>query len=143
MSKRREIIQDVVKTIQTIKKPKIGKVVGKAEDITRLARTAFPHIRVNIESETAEDISMDHRLATMVVTLQVSYMGSEKGEGAEDKLSALVEAIEEKLELDRQRDGKAQTTELTDVSEITVLASPIVQSTMTYNIQYTYTRGNR
>ena len=143
MSKRREIIQDVIKTLNTIKKPKIGKIVGKAEDITRLARTAFPHVRVSIESETAEDISMDHRLATMTVSLQVSYMGSEKGEGAEDKLSALVEAIEEKLELDRKRDGQAQTTELIDVSEISVLASPIVQSTMTYNIQYTYNRGNR
>jgi hypothetical protein len=143
MSKRREIIQDVIKTINTIKKPKIGKIVGKAEDITRLARTAFPHVRVSIESETTEDISMDHRLATMTVSLQVSYMGSEKGEGAEDKLSALVEAIEEKLELDRKRDGHAQTTELIDVSEISVLASPIVQSTMTYNIQYTYNRGNR
>ena len=143
MSKRREIIRDVIKVVKTVKKPKIGVVTGKAEHITRLARTAFPHIRVDIANETAEDIAMDARLATLQITLTVSMMASEKGEGAEDKMADIIEAIEEKMEVDRKRDGNAQTTELLDVSEISVLASPIVQSTMTYNIQYTYTRGNR
>lgn len=143
MSKRREIIKDVIDTIKKVKTPKLGVVTGKAEDLTRLARTAFPHVRVDVASETAEDIAMDSRLATLQVSVQVSLLAQEKGLSAEEQMSKIIEAIEEKLEKDRKRNKQAQTTELLEVSELESSAYPITQSTMTYNIQYTYTRGNR
>ena len=142
-SKRFEIVKDVVTQLKTIKKPKLGVVTSKSEDLTRLAKTAFPHVRVDVLSETSEDIAMDAKLVTMPVTVTVSLMATDKGEGAESKVADIVEAIEEKLEQDRKRNKQAQTTELVEVSEITTLANPIVQTTMTYNIQYTHTRGNR
>ena len=85
---------------------------------------------------------MEWRLATLEVAITVHLEGKSKTEKAEEQLSDIIEAIEEKLEADRKRDSKAQTTEVLEVGEIEVSSYPTISQTIRVGIQYTYSRGN-
>lgn len=141
-NKRKAILDDVVAKLKTITSPRLGKISTKPEDFARLARTAFPFIQVEITDETKEDIAREWRLATMTVSITVHLDGKSKTEKVQQQLSDIVEAIEEKLEADRTRDGKAQITELLEVGDIQETGYPTVSQTMSVGIQYTYNKGN-
>tara|TARA_Y100000310_G_scaffold314987_1_gene365025 strand:- start:6152 stop:6586 length:435 start_codon:yes stop_codon:yes gene_type:complete len=141
-SVRKDIVNDVIAKLKTITSPRIGKVSEKPSDFARLARTAYPFVQVNVDSETKEDIAMEWRLSTLELAITVHLEGKSKTEKAEEQLSEIVEAIEEKLEADRKRDSKAQITEVLEVGEIEVSSYPTVSQTMRVGIQYTYSRGN-
>ena len=141
-SVRKDIVNDVIAKLKTITSPRIGKVSEKPNDFARLARTAYPFVQVNVDSETKEDIAMEWRLSTLELAITVHLEGKSKTEKAEEQLSEIVEAIEEKLEADRKRDSKAQITEVLEVGEIEVSSYPTVSQTMRVGIQYTYSRGN-
>ena len=141
-SKRKLILEDVVDKIKTITSPRLGKVSTKPEDFARLARTAFPFVQVEISNETKEDIAREWRLATLTVDVTVHLEGKSKTENVQTQLADIIEAIEEKLEADRTRGGKAQLTELLEVSDIQETGYPTVAQTMSVGIQYTYNKGN-
>jgi hypothetical protein len=141
-NKRKAILDDVVDTLKSITSPRLGKVSAKPEDFTRLARTAFPFVQVEISDEAKEDIAMDWRLATMTVDITVHLDGKSKTETVQAQLADIIEVIEEKLEEDRTRGKKAQLTELLEVGDIQETGYPTVAQTMSVGIQYTYTRGN-
>ena len=141
-SKRKEILNDVVDKLKTITSPRLGKISTKPEDFARLARTAFPFVQVEITGETKEDIAREWRLATMTVDITVHLDGKSKSETVQTQLADIIEAIEEKLEADRTRGGKAQLTELLEVSDIQETGYPTVAQTMSVGIQYTYIKGN-
>jgi hypothetical protein len=141
-NKRKAILDDVVDKLKSITNPRLGKVSTKPEDFARLARTAFPFVQVEITDESKEDIAREWRLATMTVDITVHLDGKSKTEKVQQQLSDIVEAIEEKLEADRTRGGKAQLTELLQVSDIQETGYPTVSQTMSVGIQYTYNKGN-
>ena len=139
---RKDIINDVVTQLKTITTPRIGKVSEKPSDFTRLARTAYPLVQVNVSSESKEDIAMDQRLATLELDIVTHLDGKSKTEKSEEQLSEIVEAIEEKLEVDRTRGSKAQLTEVLEVGDIQTSDYPTVNKTIRVGIQYTYSKGN-
>jgi len=139
---RKDIINDVIAKLKTITSPRIGKVSEKPSDFARLARTAYPFVQVNVDSETKEDIAMEWRLSTLELAITVHLEGKSKTEKAEEQLSEIIEAIEEKLEADRTRGSKAQITEVLEVGEIEVSSYPTVSQTIRVGIQYTYSRAN-
>ena len=141
-SKRKLILEDVVDKIKSITSPRLGKVSSKPEDFARLARTAFPFVQVEIADESKEDIAREWRLATMTVNITVHLDGKSKTEKVQSDLADIVEAIEEKLEADRSRNGNAQLTELLEVSDIQETGYPTVSQTLSVGIQYTYLKGN-
>jgi hypothetical protein len=141
-SKRQLILDDVVLKLKSIKSPRLGKVSQKPEEFSRLARTAFPFILVTVVSETKEDIAMDSRLSTLNVDIKVTLDGKGKTENGESQMTAIIEAIEEKLEADRSRDGNAQLTELLEVGDVSATAHPLISQTLSFGIQYTYLKGN-
>ncbi len=141
-NKRKAILDDVVDKLKSITSPRLGKVSTKPEDFARLARTAFPFVQVEITDESKEDIAREWRLATMTVDITVHLDGKSKTEKVQQQLSDIVEAIEEKLEADRTRGGKAQLTELLEVGDIQETGYPTVSQTMSVGIQYTYNKGN-
>lgn len=141
-SKRKLILEDVVDKIKSITSPRLGKVSAKPEDFARLARTAFPFVQIEIVDETKEDIAREWRLATLTVNITVHLDGKSKTEKVQTQLADIVEAIEEKLEQDRTRNGNAQLTELLEVSDIQETGYPTVSQTLSVGIQYTYTKGN-
>lgn len=141
-SKRKLILEDVVDKIKSIQSPRLGKVSTKPEDFARLARTAFPFIQIEIADESKEDIAREWRLATLTVDITVHLDGKSKTEKVQSDLADIIEAIEEKLEEDRSRNGNAQLTELLEVSDIQETGYPTVAQTMSVGIQYTYNKGN-
>lgn len=141
-NKRKAILEDVVAKVKSITSPRLGKVSTKPEDFTRLARTAFPFIQIEIANEDKEDIAMDWRLATLTVDITVHLDGKSKTEDVQSQLADIIEVIEEKLEEDRTRNKKAQLTELLEVGDIQETGYPTVSQTMSVGIQYTYNRGN-
>lgn len=141
-SKRKLILEDVVDKIKSIQSPRLGKVSTKPEDFARLARTAFPFIQIEIADESKEDIAREWRLATLTVDITVHLDGKSKTEKVQSDLADIIEAIEEKLEEDRSRNGNAQLTELLEVSDIQETGYPTVSQTMSVGIQYTYNKGN-
>lgn len=141
-NKRKAILDDVVDKLKSITSPRLGKVSTKPEDFARLARTAFPFVQVEITDESKEDIAREWRLATMTVNITVHLDGKSKTEKVQQQLSDIVEAIEEKLEADRTRGGKAQLTELLEIGDIQETGYPTVSQTMSVGIQYTYNKGN-
>lgn len=141
-SKRKDIMNDLITKLKTIKSPRIGKVSEKPVDFARLARTAYPFLSVNVIEEAKEDIAMEWRLSTLTVGITVHIEGKSKTEKVEEQFADIIEAIEEKLEADRTRDGNAQTTEILEVEDIQVNAYPTVSQTIRVGVQYTYSRGN-
>ena len=131
---RKDIINDVVTQLKTITTPRIGKVSEKPSDFTRLARTAYPLVQVNVSSESKEDIAMDQRLATLELDIVTHLDGKSKTEKSEEQLSEIVEAIEEKLEVDRTRGSKAQLTEVLEVGDIQTSDYPTVNQTISVGI---------
>tara|TARA_B100001057_G_scaffold382313_1_gene388336 strand:+ start:433 stop:867 length:435 start_codon:yes stop_codon:yes gene_type:complete len=141
-SKRKNIINDVIEKLKTIKTPRLGKVSEKPTEFARLARTAYPFVQVNVIDEIKEDIATEWRLATLTVGITVHIEGKSKTEKSEEQLADIIEAIEEKLEVDRTRDSNAQTTEVLEVEDIQITGYPTVSQTIRVGIQYTYSRGN-
>lgn len=141
-NKRKAILDDIVSSIKTIKSPRLGKVSTKPEDFARLARTAFPFVQVEISNEDKEDIAREWRLSTLTINATVHLDGKSKTENVQQQLSDIIEQIEEKLEEDRTRGGKAQLTELLEVGDIEETSFPTVSQTMVIGVQYTYNKGN-
>ncbi len=141
-SKRKLILEDIVAKLKTIKSPRLGKVSTKPEDFQRLARTAYPFVGVEITDETKEDIAREWRLSTLTIDITVHIDGKKKTTDVQTQMSNIIEAIEEKLEADRTRDGNAQLTELVTVGDIQETAYPTIRQTMTVSVQYTYNKGN-
>lgn len=139
---RKEILSDIVAKLKAIKSPRLGKISTKPEDFNRLARTAFPFVGVEIVSEDKEDIAREWRLATMNVDLTIHLDGKNKTVKVQEQMADIIEAIEEKLEVDRTRGGYAQLTELISVGDIQETGYPTIRQTMTISVQYTYSRGN-
>jgi hypothetical protein len=50
--------------------------------------------------------------------------------------------IEEKLEEDRTRGGKAQLTELLEIGDIQETGYPTISQAISIGVQYTYAKGN-
>lgn len=141
-TKRKAILTNVVDTLKSITNPRLGKISTKPEDFARLARTAFPFVQVEITDESKEDIAREWRLATLTVDITVHLDGKSKTETVQQELSEIIGAIEEKLEVDRKRNGNAQLTELLEVGDIVETSFPTVSQTMSVGIQYTYNKGN-
>ena len=141
-SKRKEILEDIVTKLKSIKSPRLGKVSAKPEDFARLARTAFPFIQVEITNEDKEDIAREWRLSTLSIDITVHLDGKSKTEKVQSQLADIIEAIEEKLEEDRSRGGKAQLTELLEIGDIQETGYPTISQAISIGVQYTYAKGN-
>ncbi len=86
-SKRKNIINDLITNLKTIKRPRIGKVSEKPSDFARLARTAYPYVQVNVIDEIKEDVAMEWRLSTLTVGITVHIEGKSKTEKSEEQLA--------------------------------------------------------
>lgn len=142
LSKRRVIVDNVVAALNDIKRPRLGKISTKPGEFSRLARTAFPFVSVEVANEDKEDIAVGRRLSTLTLDITVHLDGKSKTAKTEQQLASIIEAVEEKLEVDRTRNKQALTTELLSVGEVQTTGYPTVSQTMSVGIQYTYLTGN-
>jgi hypothetical protein len=146
-SKRELIVSNVVDSINAINSVKMGKVTREPAfrnetEFYALARTNFPHIIVTSGNESREDITMGSsslRGATLTIDLICFIKSSDKS--ADESMNDLIEAIEEKLDIDRSRDGNAINTEVREVVMGAPIEHPYGSCTVSVEIDYTFTRG--
>lgn len=141
-SNRKLILENIVQDLRSITNPKLGKISTKPEDFTRLARTAFPFVQVEITDESKEDIAMEWRLSTLTIAITVHLDGKSRTEKTQSQLAGIIDAIETVIERDRTRGGVAQLTELLEIGDMQETGYPTVAQTLSIGVQYTYSRGN-
>mgnify|MGYP000085334914 FL=1 len=146
-SKREKIVSNVVDSLGAINSVKMGKISREPAfrnetEFYALARTNFPHIIVTSGNESREDITMGSsslRGATLTIDLICFIKASDKS--IDESLNGLIEAIEEKLDVDRSRGGNAINTEVREVVMGALIEHPYGSCTISVEIDYTFTRG--
>ena len=146
-SKREKIVSDVVDSLTAINSVKMGSITREPAfrnetEFYALARTHFPHIIVTSGNESREDLTMGSsslRGATLTIDLICFIKASDKS--IDESINSLVEVIEEKLDVDRTRDGNAINTEVREIVMGQAIEHPYGSCTISVEIDYTFTRG--
>lgn len=145
---REKIVTDIEATIKGINNVKMGVV--KREPMFRdqtefynLARTAFPHVIVTAGNETREDLTTGGvsiiRQGILNVELIVFVKASDLS--VDQTINKIVEAIEEKLDEDRTRNGNAKNTQVREVVMGEPMEHPYANFTLKLDVSYIFTRG--
>jgi len=140
MSVREEIAEDLVRVIRDIDRPRIGFVSRDPTVVNELANSQYPCVLVTLGREERLDETMKPS-KTRSGRLEITINGYTQSVNIDQSRNALIEAIEDKLELDRTRNSNAKNSRLLSI-EIIETAPPYGAFTMTYEVFYTYTRGN-
>lgn len=140
MSYRNEIADDIVTVLRDIKNPRIGLVSRDPVVVQELANSQFPCILIELARESREDLTMGNS-NTRSGTLEVVINGYTQGVNIDEQRNSLIEAIEDQLEGNRRRNTYAKNSRITSI-ELQPSVPPFGVFTMTYEVFYTYTRGN-
>lgn len=140
MSVRDEIAEDLVSVLRDIDRPRIGFVTRDPTVVTELANSQFPCVLINITREDRVDQSM-RPSRTRSGRLEIVITGYTQSTTIDQSRNALIEAIEDRLEQDRTRNSMAKNSTLLSIDLIET-AAPYGAFAMTYEVFYTYTRGN-
>jgi len=148
MSYREDIIKDIVLKLEDINTVKMGAITREPmfRDQTEfygLARTNFPHVVVTAGNESRNDLTMGGssiiREGLMTVEIVCFVKASDKA--IDTTINELIEAIEEKLDADRTRGGKAKDTQVRQVVMGDNLEHPYGQFTLEVEVNYIFNRG--
>tara|TARA_R110002153_G_scaffold15730_8_gene55928 strand:- start:1265 stop:1717 length:453 start_codon:yes stop_codon:yes gene_type:complete len=148
MSNRELIIADIVLKLKEINSVKMGAVTREPmfRDQTEfygLARTNFPHVIVTAGNESREDLTMGGSsiIREGLMTVEIISFVKASDKTIDGTINALIEAIEEKLDADRTRNGKAKDTQVKQITMGDNLEHPYGTFTMNVEVQYIFTRG--
>lgn len=140
MSKREDIASHIVTQLGNV--ASIKTVTREPKDLPQLAVTSFPHVLVETANETRETVSFGgdvRREGTIDFLINVVIHGDNR----DTDRNAIMEAIEEKLDLDVTMGGNAADA---GVSEIIIReigeTAPFGQSAIVYTVKYYYSRGD-
>lgn len=145
MTSRRElIVRNIVDALQNQQAVRLGTVSrDPGLDILELANTAFPAVIVNSGDEVRESITqggpVQLRASTMGVVIQV--WTNTRSPAADSIRNDLIDQIERLLDADPSRGGVALDTQLV-LAEAGGDTPPYNSMTMTFEVKYTYTKGN-
>jgi hypothetical protein len=143
MSVREDIVEDVVTTLKDADDPRFGLVTRNHFDVVKLSRQQFPAIWVQTADENRVDESKTGSASGMTrsSTLLLRLAGYVQGTDIDKLRNDLIERVEEALEADRTRGGKARITRLTEITVDFNQPEHIGRVDMTVEIYYTYRRA--
>lgn len=150
-SKREKIVNEIMDNIKAIRTVKLGRVAREPmfrdqTEFYNLARTAFPHIVVTSGNEARADLTMGYsrtqskREGVLNIEINVFVRASDKT--IDETCNTLIEAIEEKLDKDRELDNVAHNLQIVQIVMGEPMEHPYAQFTMTAEVLYTYTTGD-
>jgi hypothetical protein len=148
MSNRESIIADIILKLEDINSVKMGAVTREPmfrdqTEFYALARTNFPHVIVTAGNESRSDLTMGGssiiREGLMTVEIRAFVKASDKS--IDTTINELIEAIEEKLDVDRTRGGKAKDTQVRGIEMGDNLEHPYGTFTLNVEVKYIFTRG--
>ena len=143
---RDDIAKDIVRQLQGISDPAVVLVSRNPINITDLSMAQYPAIVVRTTSELRTDETMrELRFGEVEYTIscyvRAQSSATTVNNSIDEQKNTLVEAVEEKLEGDRTRDGKALNSYVTNVVADDGSIFPIGRVDITYIVRYKYTRG--
>jgi hypothetical protein len=141
---RQLVSENIVKTLKDIRDPHPVLVTSEPFEPDRLAITQFPAVLVTPTSETRETITMGmggigRRQGLITYTIRGFIRGAE----IDKSRNALIEAIEESLDLDRYRSLNELGVQDSQVTEIVIeeRLPPLGEFSITLEVTYNYLRG--
>tara|TARA_R110000772_G_scaffold17682_5_gene49188 strand:+ start:160 stop:597 length:438 start_codon:yes stop_codon:yes gene_type:complete len=139
---RELIAQDLVNTIREIETPRPVLVTRDPFNVEELAITQFPAVLITTGSEERESVTMAAGIRQS--TINYIIRGFVRGVELDTKRNELIEAIEEALDADRYRDLGVSTVLNSEVTGIDVVErqSPLAEISITFSVDYVFTRGS-
>lgn len=142
MSVRESIAANLVTTLQAITSPITIKYVTREPfEFDKLSNAQYPAILVRTTNESRGDSTVGGASSQRLSTIDYELVCYVKGTGLDTARNQIVEAIEEKLDVDRSRGGYALDTQMTSVDTDDGSIAPIGGVILTVRCEYQYTRG--
>ena len=138
MSTRESIAASIVTTLGLMTNPLLKKITREPFDFDRLSNAQFPAVWVQSAEETREDVTLG---GTRESTINYRIIGFVKGADIDTARNALIEGIENALDVDRTRGGYAKDTQIISVDTDQGAIDPIGGITLTAQVRYQYMRG--
>ena len=142
MSVRENIAANLVSTLQAITTPITVKYVTREPfEFDKLSNAQYPAILVRTANEARGDSTVGGATSQRLSTIDYELVCYVKGTGLDTARNNIVEAVEEKLDIDRSRGGYALDTQMTSVDTDDGSIAPIGGVILTVRCEYQYTRG--
>tara|TARA_Y100000385_G_C12976925_1_gene586583 strand:+ start:180 stop:614 length:435 start_codon:yes stop_codon:yes gene_type:complete len=142
MSVREDIAANLVTSLQAITSPVTIKYVTREPfEFDKLSNAQYPAILVRTTNENREDATVGGSISQRFGVIDYQLVCYVKGTGLDTARNNIVEAIEEKLDVDRSRGGYALDTQLITVETDDGSIAPVGGVILTVRCEYQYTRG--
>ena len=142
MSIRENIAENLVETLQYISQPIAVKYVTREPfDFEKLTNAQFPAILVRSADEDREDATIGGSIAQRIATINYQLVCFVKGAKIDTARNKIIEAVEEKLAVDKTRGGNALDTQVLSIEADTGSIAPVGGVIITLRVLYQYQRG--
>ena len=139
MSTRESIAANLVTTLNAVSG--IKYVTREPFDFEKLSNAQFPAVLVQSSNESRDDITIGGASITREATIDYSLIGYIKGTQIDQGRNALIELIEESLDVDRTRGGFALDTQIVSIETDEGSIAPIGGVFVGVRVLYNFTRG--
>ena len=142
MSVREDIASNLVTTLQAVTTPVTVKYVTREPfDFDKLSNAQFPAILVRTQNEDRQDSTIKGTLSQRFATVDYQLVCYVKASAIDTARNNIIEAIEEKLDVDRTRGGNAIDTQIVSIETDDGSIDPVGGVIITVRIEYQFTRG--
>ena len=141
MSVRENIASNIVTQLQAISSPTIKLVTREPFDFDKLSNAQYPAILVRTTNESREDATVGGTATSRFGNIDYELVCFVKSTTIDTSRNQIVEAIEEKLDVDRTRGGNAIDTQITSIETDDGSIDPIGGVIITVRVEYQFTRG--
>ena len=141
MSKRNDITNNIVELLTDSNDPKPVFVTREVIEVEKLGRTQFPAVVVKSGDETRTEFTMQSSSGERRSIFNVICDCYVTGTDIDRQRNDIAERVEEVLEVDRSRGGNALDTRLTELAVDEAIDTRFGLITLTFEVEYIYTRG--
>ena len=142
MSVREKIAENIVDSLKSVIDPIAIKYVTREPfDFEKLSNAQFPAILVRSADEDREDSTIGGSATQRMATINYDLICYVKGSKIDTARNLIVEAIEEKLDVDRTRGTNALDTQIISIETDEGSIAPVGGVIITLRVLYNYTRG--
>jgi len=142
VSVREDIAKNIVSVLKSATTPaRIKHVTREPFDFDKLSNAQFPAILIRSANETREDSSLGGSASERMAVTEYDLVAFVKSKNIDTARNEIVETVEEALEADRSRGGKAIDTQITSIEVDDGSIDPVGGVIITAQITYFFTRG--
>ena len=142
MSIREDIAANITDTLSAITSPLDVKYVTREPfEFEKLSNAQFPAILVRSAGEDREDDTLGGSMSSRMGTINYELVCFVKSKAIDTARNAIIEAVEEGLDVDRTRGGYALDTQVVSIEADEGSIAPVGGVIITLRVLYRYQRG--